>query len=259
MNSSAAMVVCALSARRIFGRFCEKGHQLCIGNFSVTGVNVLGSAATRERLDMATIHDYASGIGASLAQRIHAMRESRDWTLEMLADQAGLSKAYMSRLEAGDRQPSIAALGGIAKAFGVSIAALFEHPDEPVDCVVVRAGTSSPRVANGLSFMPLSSTTKPFNVHPIGVTIPADRTGDEEYQHDGEEWLYVTAGRVRVSINGNHCVLETGDAAHYDSRLPHRLDAMDGKEARIILVACPIPLTLNQAGILAGVGERFVG
>jgi transcriptional regulator with XRE-family HTH domain len=209
---------------------------------------------------MATIHDYATGIGFTLGHRIHSMRESRDWTLEMLAERTGLSKAYLSRLEAGDRQPSIATLAEISKAFGVSIAALFEHPDESADCVVVRGGSTLAESANGLAFRPLSSSTKPFNIHPIGVTIPPDRPGDEAYQHDGEEWLYVIEGRVNVTINEAPYVLETGDAAHYDSRLPHRLDALDGRDARIILVACPIPLTLNQpresAELAAG---RFVG
>jgi transcriptional regulator with XRE-family HTH domain len=209
---------------------------------------------------MATIHDHAEGISLSLGHRIHAMRESRDWTLETLAEKTGLSKAYLSRLEGGDRQPSLAALGEIAKALGVSIAELFEHPDESSPCLVVRGGSTSPQTANGLNFVALSSTTKPFNIHPIRVTIPADRPGGESYQHDGEEWLHVIAGRVRVSVGGNEHVLETGDSAHFDSRLPHRLDAMDGKDARIILVACPIPLTLNQTRVTADVAAgRFVG
>jgi len=209
---------------------------------------------------MATIHDYAEGIGLSLGHRIHAMRESRDWTLEHLAEQTRLSKAYLSRLEAGDRQPSLATLGEIARVFGVSIGALFEHPDDSAQCVVIRGGSTSPQSVNGLTFNTLSSTTKPFNIHPISVTIPADRPGDEGYQHDGEEWLYVMSGRVRITIAGNQHVLETGDAAHYDSRLPHRLDAMDGKDARIILVACPIPLTLNQQREpVESAAGRFVG
>jgi quercetin dioxygenase-like cupin family protein/DNA-binding XRE family transcriptional regulator len=205
---------------------------------------------------MATIHDYASGIGLSLGHRIHSMRESRDWTLETLAEHTGLSKPYLSRLEAGDRQP---ALGEIGRAFGVSIAALLEHPDESADCVVVRGGSASPQTANGLKYRPLSSTTKSFNIHPIVVTIPVDRTGDEAYRHEGEEWLYVIAGRVKVTINGNQHILEPGDAAHFDSRQPHRLDALDGKAAEAILVACPIPTTLHIRRALAELTTGVAG
>ncbi len=61
---------------------------------------------------METIHDHAQAISQSLGLRIHAMRESRDWTLEMLAERAGFSKAYLSRVEGGDRQPSLVATFG---------------------------------------------------------------------------------------------------------------------------------------------------
>jgi transcriptional regulator with XRE-family HTH domain len=208
---------------------------------------------------MATIHDHATGIGFSLGHRIHSMRESRDWTLETLAEATGLSKPYLSRLEAGAREPSLGALGQIARAFGVSIAALLEHPDESADCVIVRGGSTSRQEANGLTFRPLSSTTKPFNIHPIGVVIPAGRAGDESYRHDGEEWLYVTSGRVKLTVNGNQYTLEKGDAAHFDSRQRHRIDALDGRDAEVILVACPIPTTLHAQRGLAQVPAGVIG
>jgi transcriptional regulator with XRE-family HTH domain len=195
---------------------------------------------------MSTIHDHANDIVLSLGNRLHAMRESRGWTLEELAERTGLSKAYLSRLEGGDRQPSIAALLTVANAFGVSIAALFEQPDDSADCIIVRGDTAPTTTANGLSYTPLSSSTKPFNLQPIAVTVPAHRKGNETYQHDGEEWLYVTAGKLQITIADQTHTLNTGDSAHFDSRLPHRLDALDNTDAKILLVACPIPLSLNQ-------------
>jgi transcriptional regulator with XRE-family HTH domain len=193
-----------------------------------------------------TIHDHAAEVSLSLGNRLHAMRESRSWTLEQFADRTGLSRAYLSRLERGARQPSIAVLCSIAKVLGVSIATLFEQPDEVADCVIVRAGSGGVRRVNGLRYLPLSSSTKPFNLQPIDVTIPWDRAGKEVYQHEGEEWLQVISGRVRLSIGEKLYELETGDSTHFCSHLKHRLDALDGKDARIILVACPIPVALNQ-------------
>lgn len=196
---------------------------------------------------MATnIHQHAAEVSLSLGNRLHAMRESRSWTLETLADLTGLSKAYLSRLESGVRQPSIVVLCTIAKAFGVSIATLFEQPDEAADCVIIRGGSGGQRRANGLRYQPLSSSTKPFNLQPIAVTIPFDRGGNEVYQHEGEEWLHVVAGRVQLSIGNKTYQLETGDSAHFCSRLGHRLDALDEQDAQIILVACPIPVALGH-------------
>jgi transcriptional regulator with XRE-family HTH domain len=208
---------------------------------------------------MGTIHEHAERVTLSLGNRLHAMRESRGWTLDILADRTQLSKAYLSRLEAGDRQPSLAALCSISTAFDISIAALFEHPDQSSDCIIVRGGGTSSREANGLSYVPLSSSTKPFNLQPIEVTIPADRAGDEAYQHDGEEWLHVLSGRLRLTVDGTAHVLECGDSAHFDSRQPHRLDALDGEDARVILVACPIPIALNPRRRMAEPTAGVVG
>ncbi len=190
------------------------------------------------------------------------MRESRGWTLEDLADRTEMSRAYLSRLEAGNRQPSITALCAIAKAFGVSIATLFEHPDEKTNCVIIRGGSTENRTANGLTYQPLSSSTKRFNLHPLIVTVPAYRTGDEAYQHVGEEWVHVLTGRLAVRIGNEQHILEPGDSVHFDSRLPHRLDAQDGQDAKVLLVACSIPLTLNgqnDSGEMSERLEQFAG
>lgn len=195
---------------------------------------------------MTTIHDHALEVMASLGARLHAMRESRGWTLEDLAVRAGLSRPYLSRLEAGERQPSMAALCAVARAFEVSVGALFEHPDQSSsDCIIVRGASATPQSINNLQFTALSGSTKPFNLQPIAVIIPANRPGDETYQHDGEEWLHVTSGRVQLALDGSLHVLEPRDSAHFDSRLPHRLTALGGEDAKIILVACPIPVSLN--------------
>ncbi|HEX4125503.1 MAG TPA: XRE family transcriptional regulator [Tepidisphaeraceae bacterium] len=204
---------------------------------------------------MANIHDHAQAVTESLGGRLHAMRESRGWTLENLADRAELSRAYLSRLEGGDRQPSLAALCAIAGAFGVSVAALFEQPDPAQDCIIVRKQGAVARTVNHLEFVPLSASTQPFNLRPIAVTIPAHRPGDETYQHDGEEWVHVLSGQVRLAIDGDEHVLEPGDSAHFNSRRPHRLSALGGNDAQIILVACPIPVSLNAGTYRAALAE----
>jgi transcriptional regulator with XRE-family HTH domain len=58
---------------------------------------------------------------AGLGLRLRELRAGRDWTLEELAERTGLSKPFLSRLEAGDRQPSIAAVLTLARAFSVPV------------------------------------------------------------------------------------------------------------------------------------------
>jgi transcriptional regulator with XRE-family HTH domain len=194
---------------------------------------------------MATLHNHAQEVTNSVGLRLQEIRESQSWTLDTLAQQSGVSKAYLSRLECGNRQPSITILCAIAKALGVPISSLFEQPDEHAPCVVVRNGAMAKKIANGLSYQPLSSSSKPFNLQPIEVAIPADRAGDKAYQHEGEEWIRVIEGSVRLVIRDQSHVLKEGDCAHFESRQWHRLAAHGGRPARIILVACEIPIALN--------------
>lgn len=189
---------------------------------------------------MASEQDITSQL-AGLGFRLRDLRANRGWTLEELAERTGLSKPFLSRLEAGDRQPSIAAVLTLARAFGVSVGAMFESAT-PVDaCVVVRGGKAPVRRNEGLTYAPLSSNARFANLQPMKLIVSHRRKGDEQYQHDGEEWVYVLSGRLRVSVAGVPHDLDPGDSAHFDSRQPHRLTALGGRDAELILVACPVP------------------
>jgi uncharacterized cupin superfamily protein len=61
------------------------------------------------------------------------------------------------------------------------------------------------------------------------------------FQHEGEEWVYVLSGKLCIHLAGKTYDLGAGDSAHFDSRLPHRLSALGGKDVELILVACPLP------------------
>ena len=179
-----------------------------------------------------------------LGARIHELRTQRLWTLEDLAKRSGLSKSYLSRLEEGERQPSIAALLSLAQAFGLALANLFEVEARTAYCTVVRAEQTPQRQGNGLRYTPLSHGARPSGMHPILVVVPTNRTGSEQYRHEGEEWLYVLSGTLRLSLAEDTHDLAPGDAASFDARVPHRLAALNGEDARLILVACAAPKEL---------------
>ena len=184
---------------------------------------------------------------ASLGARLRALRLGREWTLDELAGRAGLSKSYLSRLEEGERQPSIAALLSLSQAHGLPLASLFgggASEESPRRGVVVRAGEATPQQGNGLTYAPLSSLGRAASMQPIRVRVSAERAGDEMYQHDGEEWLFVLSGTLRLALDDEALTLHPGDAAHFDARLPHRLTAEGGQDAELLLVACAAPRML---------------
>ena len=182
---------------------------------------------------------------AELGTRIHELRMGRGWTLEELAKRAGLSKSYLSRLEDGERQPSIAALLSLSQAFGLTLATLFELEPPAALCTVVRAEGATERQGNGLRYMPLSSRADASGMHPILVTCAC-----------GPRWATSSTGmraRNGCTFFRGPCAcrwpktshdLAPGDAAHFDARVPHRLAALGGQDVRLILVACTAPENL---------------
>ena len=177
---------------------------------------------------------------ADFSTRLRGMRSDRGWTLDELSERSGLSKTFLSRLEAGERQPSIAAVLTLANCFGVPVGSMFESVTPPSTCVIVRGPSASVRSSDGLTYASLSSTARFTNLQPMRITVSHRRRGDERFEHEGEEWLYVLKGRLRVAVGDATHELEPGDAAHFDSRQPHRLTALGTTDAELILVACPL-------------------
>lgn len=175
---------------------------------------------------------------SSFGARLKELRLQHGWTLEELACRSSLSKAFLSRLESGGRQASIAAALTLSRIFNVSLASLFESQLEP--CVIVRDADALKKTINGLKYVSLSHAGRFFNLQPIKVTVPVSRRGSEHYQHDGEEWIYVLSGVLTLSLAGKTYDLKPGDAAHFDSRLPHRLIANGKRDAEVLLVASPV-------------------
>jgi transcriptional regulator with XRE-family HTH domain len=184
---------------------------------------------------------------ARIGARLRRLRAERGWRLEDLAERTGLSKAYLSRLESGERQPSLGALSGVARAYGVSFSSLFEPEPEAGNRAIVRASDDLVQRGRGLLYANLSSKSWTFNMQPLRIIVPAEREEDVAYQHEGEQWLYVLSGRLSLKIADEEFVLESGDAAHFDAEVSHHLGALEGRDAEIILVACTVPYLLLRS------------
>jgi transcriptional regulator with XRE-family HTH domain len=188
--------------------------------------------------------DELAGLGA----RLRKLRGERGWRLEDLAERTGLSRAYLSRLESGERQPSLSSLFGVARAYDVPFSSLFEPEPEAEEAVIVRATEGSPqRGKGGLLYSRLSDGGWAFNLQPLRVVVPAEREADALYSHEGEQWLYVLSGRLRFGIGEEEVVLSPGDAAHFDADRSHRFWALDGRDAEALVVACAVPYLLLRS------------
>lgn len=192
-----------------------------------------------------------------LGRRLRILRKSYSWTLSELSQQVDVSEAYLSRIESGDRQPSLAVLINLAQAYGTTLPELFQQEDATQrdkvvasassDSVVVRA-TERPLIeGNGLLCTSLAGKGGSKSLHPLRIVIPVARQEESLYRHNGEEWLYVLSGQILLTLDGEKLVLNPGDSAHFDASLPHRLSATSAQDAEVILVACAKATSLLES------------
>ncbi|MER6911316.1 XRE family transcriptional regulator [Streptomyces sp. NPDC000594] len=151
---------------------------------------------------------------SEVGPRLKRLRTERGVTLAGLAETTGISTSTLSRLESGGRRPSLELLLPISQAYQVPLDELVGAPE--VGDPRVRL---TPRTAHGTTIVPL--TGQPGPLQAFKMVIPATRATPQQVTHEGYEWLYVLAGRLRLVLPGHDLTLGAGEAAEFDTRLPH--------------------------------------
>ncbi|WP_031485877.1 helix-turn-helix domain-containing protein [Streptomyces bicolor] len=151
---------------------------------------------------------------AEVGPRLRRLRKDREVTLAALSETTGISVSTLSRLEAGLRKPSLELLLPIAQAHQVPLDELVGTP--PVGDPRVRA---KPLERHGRTYWPL--TRQPGGLQAFKVLVPQRNEEPEPRTHEGYEWLYVLSGRLRVVLGEHDVVLTAGEAAEFDTRVPH--------------------------------------
>ncbi len=153
----------------------------------------------------------------AVGPRLRALRQQAGSTLADLSAATGISVSTLSRLESGQRKPTLELLLPLARAHRV-----------PLDELVDAPATGDPRVharpvqRHGMTVVPLSRQTG--GVQAWKLVIPATGRAEPPAElgvHEGWEWLYVVSGRIRLLLGEHDLVLGAGEAAEFDTRTPH--------------------------------------
>lgn len=170
-------------------------------------------------------HDVLSAVGP----RLRELRRRRSLTLADLAEQTGVNESTLSRLESGSRKPTLELLLPLAELY-----------DVPLDQLVGAPRTGDPRIhlrpvnRNGMTYIPLS---RPGGVQAHKLLIPPKSGREPELRtHEGFEWLYVLAGRLRLILGDQTSVLKAGEAAEFDTHVPHWLGPDDDQTVELLVL-----------------------
>ena len=193
---------------------------------------------------------------SKLGDEIRQLRKVRGVTLQQLAKSTGKSVGFLSQVERNLTKPSVAALQNISEALGVHIGWFFQpagtEPDDEKQFIVRNKNRRR------LSYSALSSTDY-LGLHDhllstnlngelaLGISRyePGASTGDDSYDHHGEEAGLVLSGQLELTISNKKFILEEGDSFSFNSNLKHRYANPSGSKDTIVVWA-NTPITLRK-------------
>ena len=152
----------------------------------------------------------------TVGHRLRALRREREMTLVELSAVTGISVSTLSRLESGARRPTLELLLPLARAHGVTLDELIDAPPTVNPRIHLR-----PIRRNGMTMLPLTRRAGGIQAYKLVIPAGSRRRRPDPQSHEGYEWLYVLNGRLRLVLGGQDLVLSPGEAAEFDTRVPH--------------------------------------
>ena len=177
--------------------------------------------------------------GLLIGEKIRKIRESKGLSLEEVAEKTGFSKEFLEKIENGEVSPPLCTIVKLSKALDTMVANLFSEPGEKNYCVMrVKEQKVVPRASStgyNYRYIPLATGLKEMHMEAFIVKLlPGSK--EEKSVHDGEEFIYVLDGEVKVVIGDKEETLKMGDTIYYLSSTPHFITTNTDKPALILAV-----------------------
>lgn len=164
-------------------------------------------------------------VADAVGRRLRTIRTQRRITLAELEQRTGVSMSTWSRLESGQRRATIELLLPLAREYGVTLDELVGAPETGDPRVHIK-----PVVRHGTTYIPLTRRAGGLQAYKVIFPPRSEPVAARLMTHEGYEWLYVLSGRLRLILGEQTIVMEPGEAAEFDTRVPHSLGA-DGAGA----------------------------
>lgn len=170
-------------------------------------------------------------------RRLRALRKERGHSLQEAATAAGLSASFLSALERGATGASVATLHRLTRAYGVTMLELFDARS-PAGRRVRPRDRQQLALGAGVRIEQLAVGAR--SLEPQLFTLGPGATSEEEYAHEGEEFVYVLEGGVTFWIGTTERYrLGAGDALTFPSTIPHRWRNRADGDTRLLWINTP--------------------
>jgi transcriptional regulator with XRE-family HTH domain len=191
-----------------------------------------------------------ASLASAIGGRVRQERQARRWTLDQLADVAGVSRRMLVNVEQGVANPSVGTLLRLSDALGVGLPALVEPP-ETAPLKVTRSGVGAALwtgEAGGRGVL-VAGTQPPDVVELWDWTLGVgDAHTSEPHSAGTHELLQVHEGRVTVKVGDQAATLDAGDAIGFAGDIDHGYANAGTEPARF-------SLTVYEPGV--GTSPKF--
>jgi DNA-binding transcriptional MerR regulator/quercetin dioxygenase-like cupin family protein len=173
----------------------------------------------------------------NLGLRLRLVRTSRGLSLADVAEKVGISVGYLSAIERSAMNASVSTLRNLAKFYKLNILDFFDQSG--AGQYLVRPSERRQLDASDGVRMELLAWGNPVMEPHLFHVKPGAGSGEEEYSHEGEEFLFVLTGTLNLVVDGTEYRLQKGDSFYFESTHPHRWANPTNKEAVILWVNTP--------------------
>lgn len=177
-----------------------------------------------------------------LGSRVRELRKARNWTLEQAAQQAGLARSTLSKIENGQMSPTYDALKKLAVGLEISVPQLFTPPvkgqiNGRLAITKNGQGTAHPTTTYEHELLAETLTKKQMLPYRARVRARKIEEFDGWVRHDGEEFLYVLTGVIQLYTEFYEPIeMRRGDSAYYDASMGHNVISISDDDATILWV-----------------------
>lgn len=168
------------------------------------------------------------------AKRVSKLRKERNMSLNHLANETGLTPAYLAQVEKGEVIPPVSVILQISRALEIDSGVLLKEEKEKAGS---RSAEDYEKRTEAYSYQNLTPEAKHKHLKAFKVSVdPRSVHKGVSYQHLGEEFIYVLKGRMEVMVGENRNILTPGESLHFNSSITHKIRNISDEKAELLVV-----------------------
>lgn len=170
----------------------------------------------------------------SFGERIRRLREAQGVSMEAFSQDTGYPEDYLKDIEDGKVAPPVAVVLQLSRFFHVDMEQLQDTRGK--EAARKRTTSHKKRVAS-YAYKPLTRPGEKTHLRAYRVTVdPETEHKGVEYHHEGEEFIYVLEGGLRIQVGQKASTLRKGGSISFDSSLPHKLSNPTPEKTELLVV-----------------------